>query len=246
MYEWKALRILAGLLLCLPVVHLTYVVSEDLNRYLDPSPEVWEAEMRDLIRDDMEASIPSDPLLVVGGHRVRLWRDLPARLQPRPTLLRPLGDATLEDISHHYQRLVGFYRPAILVVFPGYADLHLRDEKSPEEFEKALTGLLKLDESYGSTSWRYVIAPVHMPLHPEDQGRISEIARRTEALAARLGNTTIIDPNPTLRGLDGEPNPAFFSIDGINLSAEGYARISMLLEEHLRQQPVLLAQTPVL
>ena len=242
MCEWKTLRILCILLLCLPLVHFTLSVSRDLTQYLDPSPKTWDREIEQLAKDDLLLSLPEDPILVVGGQRVRLWRDLPARLQPSATLLRPLGDATLEDLYYHYDRLIGFYRPKILVVFPGYADLHLRDEKSPEEFENALFALLERDSAHGSTIWRYVIAPVQMPLHPGDRDRIAAMTRRSQNLAARMGRTTIIDPNPALRGLDGQPDPAFFLMSGINLSSEGYVRISMLLREKLFSQSLELVE----
>ena len=243
MYDWKTLRILSGLLLCLPLVHFTWSVSHDLSHYLDPSPETWNKQMKRLVQDDLLASIPEDPILVVGGERVRLWRDLPARLQPRATLLRPLGDATLEDLHYHYERLIGFYRPKVLVIFPGYADLHLRDRKSPDGFENALSALLERDDANGSAIWRYVIAPVQMPLHPGDEERIAAMTRRSQSLAARIGRTTIIDPNPVLRGLDGQPDPTFFLTGGVNLSNEGYSRISMLLQEKLRVRSPGLAET---
>ncbi|EED30741.1 hypothetical protein NOR53_271 [gamma proteobacterium NOR5-3] len=234
MYQWKTLRTLAGLLLCIPLIHLALIVSRDLSTYLDPSPEAWDGEIAALITADLNAVIPKEPVVVIGGHRVRLWKDLPASLLPRETLMRPLGDATLEDLAHHFDRLAAFYRPDILVVFPGYADLHLRDEKTPEDFKDSLRTLLDLDEEYGSSSWRYVIAPVQMPLHPDDQERIAKIGRSIELLVAELPDLTIIDPNPMLSKLDGTPNPAYYRGDGINLSPSGYERISLLLATEIK------------
>lgn len=241
MFEWKTLRILSVLLLCLPLVHFAWNVSHDLMHYLDPSPRTWDREMERLTQDDLLLSLPEEPILVVGGQRVRLWHDLPARLQSA-TLLRPLGDAKLEDLYYYYDRLIGFYRPKILVIFPGYADLHVRDQKSPEDFENALFALLERDSANGSTIWRYVIAPVQMPFHPGDRDRIAAITRRSENLAARVGRTTIIDPNPVLRGPDGQPDPALFLMAGINLSSEGYIRIGMLLREKLHSQSLEIVE----
>lgn len=234
MYQWKTLRTLAGLLLCIPLIHLALIMSRDISAYLDPSPKVWDGEIAALIASDLDAAIPEEPIVVIGGHRVRLWKDLPVSLLPREILLRPLGDATLEDLTHHYDRLAAFYRPDILVVFPGYADLHLRDEKTPSDFKDSLRALLDLDEEYGASSWRYVIAPVQMPLHPEDHERISMIGQSIELLAAELPDLTIIDPNPMLSKADGTPNPAYYRGDGINLSPSGYARISMLLATEIK------------
>lgn len=234
MYQWKSLRTIAGLLLCLPVIHFALLLSKDVNNYLNPSPEVWNADIADLIDSDLDKTIPEDPIVVIGGHRVRLWKDLPAGLLPRQTLLRPLGDATLEDLSYHFDRLAAFYRPDILVIFPGYADLHLRDEKTPEDFRDSMRALLKLDEEYGASSWRYVIAPVQMPLHPDDEERISKIGAALELMAEETPDLTIIDPNPMLRGSGGAPNPDYYRGDGVNLSPTGYARVTLLLATEIK------------
>lgn len=221
-------------MLCIPLVHFAFLLSKDIGSYMNPSPEVWNQDIADLVEDDLNSTLPEDPIVVIGGHRVRLWTDLPASIAPRETLLRPLGDATLEDLSHHYDRLAAFYRPDILVVFPGYADLHLRDEKTPRDFETSVRTLLKIDEDYGSSNWRYVIAPVQMPLHPNDQQRIAKIAELLRNMSRDLPDLTVIDPNPILSRLDGSPNPEFYRGDGINLSPAGYARLSLLLSTELK------------
>jgi hypothetical protein len=241
MYEWRTLRILAGLLLCVPIVHFAFMMSRDVNRYLDPSPEVWNDEIEALISSDMDAALPVDPIVVVGGQRVRLWKDLPAQLQPRATLLRPLGDSTIEDLTFHYDRLIGYYRPDILVIFPGYADLHLRDDKTPEDFSRSLRELLELDEAYGASTWRYVIAPLRMPLHPQDDQRIDAMVREAQKLALELPNLVVIDPNPLLQGMNKGPNPDFYRGDGVNLNREGYAVVTVLLESELRKRSELVA-----
>jgi hypothetical protein len=243
MYEWRVQRAIAGVLLCLPLVHFAYIAARDINAYLDPSPAVWDGEIARYARQDLASMVPATPVLVTGGQRVRLWRDLPDRLPGKDTLMRPLGDATLEDLTHHYDRLIGFYRPKVLVLFPGYGDLHLRDEKSPEEFQRALRELLVLDESYDTAEQRFVIAPLQMPLHPEDAQRISRMTELARDLEGELPSLTVIDANPMLSGPNGRPNPAFYRGDGINLSAEGYARVSLLLETAMRADGLITAQT---
>ena len=235
MYSWRVLRTLAGLLLCLPIVHVAVILAAGLDRYLDPSPEAWKQSLEEIIEADMTTSLPEDPVLVVGGQRVRLWKDLPARLSPLPTLLRPLGDATIEDIGYFYDRLIGYYQPRVLVIFPGYGDLHLRDSKSPQDFRAAVAKLLAIDESYGTRTQRVLIVPLMTPLHPGDDERIGAMADIAAALEAEHPNLVSIDPNGLLQGQNGRPDPAYFQSDGINLNSAGYARVSFLLEERVRE-----------
>lgn len=246
MYHWKTLRAIAGVLLCIPVIHLLLIVSRDLGDYLNPSPEVWDGEIAKLIYKDLDAAIPENPVVVIGGHRVRLWKDLPASLAPRATLLRPLGDATLEDLTHHYKRLAAFYRPDILVIFPGYADLHWRDDKTPEDFKDSLRALLNLDEEYGASNWRYVIAPIQMPLHASDQERIAKMGEYLQLLSKELPDLTVIDANPLLSNADGIPNPDYYRGDGINLGPRGYQRVSLMLASAINNRRELEQQLSAL
>jgi hypothetical protein len=243
MFEWRHLRSLAALLLCLPILHVTVLLAASLDRYLDPSPAVWDAALAEIIARDMQSSLPDDPIVVVGGQRVRLWTDLSRRLYPLPTLLRPLGDATLEDLSHHFDRLAAFYRPRVLIVFPGYADLHLRDAKSPKEFRSAASELLSIDESYGGSSLRILLVPLMTPLHPGDDARIREMARLAEALEGEHPRLVALDANGLLGTPDGRPDPAYFQLDGINLNRDGYARVALLIEEVLRREGLLTGES---
>lgn len=235
MYEWKTLRTLAVLLLCLPLVHVTYLVTQGINTYLDASPHAWDRALQDIVARDLETPLPERPVLVVGGQRVRLWRDLPARLAPQPTLLRPLGDATLDDLTHHYDRLIAFYRPSVLVIVPSYADLHLRDEKSPQDFHDAARALLELDASYGLTHWRVLFVPLVTPLHPGDDRRIRAMGRLADELSRQLPRVSVVNPNTLLTDEQGRADPAYFRSDGINLNDEGYARAALMLMEALRE-----------
>lgn len=231
MFEWRSLRTLAVLLIAIPVVHLVYNVSIGARQYMDPTPDAWASQLREIIRADEKLSLPEKPILIVGGQRVRLWRDLAEALAPQPTLLRPLGDATIEDLTYHYDRLIGHYRPDTLVIFPGYADLHLRDSKTPEAFERAVLELLAVDAGYGKTRMRILLTPLLMPLHPEDAQRIRAMATIAQGLAQKVPKLLVLDPNSLLVRADGRPNPDYYMSDGINLNNQGYARITLLLEQ---------------
>ncbi|MHA7817786.1 MAG: GDSL-type esterase/lipase family protein [Pseudohaliea sp.] len=235
MFEWRSIRMFFGILLCLPLFHLAWLLTGELRAYLDPSPTAWADEMQTIIREDETLTLPENPVLVVGGRRVALWHDLPGMLAPHPTLLRGLGDATIEDITHYYARLIGYYRPDILVLLPSYADLHLRDDKRPGELVAAIRDLVDLNAQHLATAMVYVIAPLKMPLHPGDDERIEAMSQALAAWAADKSGVAVIDANGLLAGPDGRPNPALYRGDGINLNEAGYLRLAMALREALRE-----------
>jgi lysophospholipase L1-like esterase len=223
----------AVFLLLLPLVHLAWLIGADLRRYLEPSPRTWDGALQSIVDADMRTKLPAQPVLIIGGQRVRLWHDLPRRFAPGVTLRRALGDATLEDLTFHYDRLVAYYRPAVLVIFPGYADLHLRDDKTPREFLRAVKALLDRDRDYARSRRRILLTPLLTPLHPGDASRIGAMSALAQRLAAERDDLLVIDANPALRRADGSPDPAYFRIDGVNLNAAGYAIITDLLRASL-------------
>ena len=233
MYSWKAIRTICAILLLIPIVHLAYVVSQEMLATLDASPDAWADEIRAYAKADVANEIPETPILVVGGRRVELWKGLGDLLSPKPLLMRPLGDATINDITHYYNELVGYYQPSTLVVLPGNSEFHVRDNKSAEELVTAIRRLVELDESYEVARLYRIFAPIKSPLHPKDYGKIEETSRLLQQWALQKPQVEILDPNALLAKSNGEPNPDFFRPDGVNLNEQGYVRLSLLLQGSL-------------
>jgi lysophospholipase L1-like esterase len=67
------------------------------------------------------------------------------------------------------------------------------------------------------------------------------MASAAQGLAQSFPDLRVLNPNRLLTRADGSPNPDYYLSDGINLNNEGYARITLLLE-----QAVEAARIPVL
>ena len=230
MFSWTQIRIFCAILLLVPVVHLAYLLSRETIATLDASPDAWANEMEAYATADSANHLPEDPVVVVGGRRVKLWRDLPDMLADKPVLMRGLGDATVEDITKNYERLIGFYRPEIVIFLPGNSEFHIRDGKSANEFIKAAQALIDIDSAHGITRQFYLISPIKTPLYRGDFAKIDEISRDMAAWADTRSKVTYLDVNPILQTSDGGPNPRYFRNDGVNLNDGGYARLSLLLK----------------
>jgi hypothetical protein len=233
MYSWKAIRITCAVLLLLPIVHLAYLISRDAMASMDNSPQAREREVNNYAAVDARMQLPHNPVVVVGGMRVKLWHDLADLLAPRPVLMRGLGDAIVEDISFNYTRLVGFYRPETVVLLPDNSEFHLRDNKSAPELAAAIRELVELDESYGITRHFYVFAPVKTILRPQDYPTIDEVTQLLRAWADTDRHVALLDANPLLTDPDGRPRGMYFRSDGINLNEHGYLRLAVLLSARL-------------
>jgi hypothetical protein len=233
MYSWKAIRIACIILLLLPVVHLVFLVSRDTMETLDASPDTWTRELNAYASEDARTQRLVAPVVVVGGHRVRLWQNLEDILAPRPVLMRGLGDAIVEDITYNYSRLVGFYQPDTVVLLPGNSEFHIRDSKSADDLTAAIKELAELDSSFKVTRHLYIFAPIKTPLHRKDDPVIEKTTRLLMAWADNNKRVTILDANPLLASPNGKPNPSFYRSDGVNLNEHGYLRLSVLLRTQM-------------
>jgi hypothetical protein len=236
MYSWKAIRTFCAVLILIPVVHLAFLVSRDTLSVLDASPDAWARELEVYVKQDMRKTLPESPVVVVGGRRVKLWRSLDTVLAPQPVLMRGLGDATLDDIAHHYERLVGYYRPETVVVLPSNSEFHIRDNKSAEEFVSAARNLARIDRDHGITQHFVLISPLKTPLFPQDHDKIDRITRELSLWASSREWFTLVDANRMLSRGNGKAGPEFFRSDGVHLNGSGYLRLAMQVQEQLDGQ----------
>ena len=229
MYSWKTIRTVAAVLLLIPIVHLAYLVSRETLNTLNASPEAWASEIEAYTLSDRLQPLPEDPIVIVGGRRVTLWRDLEDLLAPMTVLNRGLGDATTNDIIYFYPRLIGYYRPHTVVLLPGESEFHIRESKSAEEMVRAIRQLVEMDLAHGVSRHFYVFSPLKTPLYQANNQKIDKTARQLKAWAAKLDKVDILDANVLLSNRSGAAKPGYFRSDGVNLNEHGYVRLSMML-----------------
>ncbi|PLW68665.1 hypothetical protein [Pseudohalioglobus lutimaris] len=234
MISWKLLRTCCLVLLLIPIAHLIYMVSRDTVASMNSSPDAWAAEVEAYARQDRISQLPKDPIVIVGGRRVKLWSGLDDLLAPKPVLVRGLGEATVDDLSYHYNRLIGFYQPDTVVLLPDNSEFHIRANNDAETLVHDIGELVELDASQAKSRRFVIIAPLKTPLYPSTVPVIDETLERLEAWAPKHDNVTLIDANTLLSKADGMPNPAYYRADGVNLNEHGYVRLSVLLQMALR------------
>ncbi len=233
MYSWKTIRTFCAVLLCLPLIHLVILISRDTAAMLNASPTAWQGEMDAYIEHDSQSILPASPVVVVGGRRVAIWPNLDLTVAPKPVLVRALGDATIDDIIYYHDRLIAHYQPRVVVLAISNSEFHLRANKSAEQVLTGLKTLIELDSQRTTPRLFYVILPVKTVLHRDDHVTIDETNKLILNWARAQRSVRIIDPNPVLASLDGDPDPAFFRADGVQLNESGYLRMDFLLRRQL-------------
>ena len=233
MLSWNTTRTVCAVLLLIPLVHLVYLVASDTMAILDPSPDAWANEIRAYDKYDSVHQLPEDPILVVGGQRVKLWPGLEDLLAPRPVLMRGVGDATVNDIRQNYERLIGYYQPESVVLLPSRSEFHIREFKSADEMTESIRKLVELDLYHGVTRHFYIFPPLKTTLHRNDDAKIEKTTNLLKNWAAGDERIVIVDGNSVLTDKNGAAKGDFFRSDGVNLNETGYLRLSMLLRQEI-------------
>lgn len=243
MHSWKTVQTVCAVLLLVPIIHLAYLVSREALANLDASPLVWSAEMEAYARADQLSTRLEKPLVVVGGQRVKLWRDLEDLLAPKPVLMRGLGNATIDDIIYHYDRLIGFYGADTLVVLPATSEFHIRDMKSADEFVDAIQTLEEMDAKLNATRHLYIFTPLKTPLYPQDNNKIDQATLMLKTWAENNARITILDANNLLSDSIGRAKPNYYRNDGVNLNEHGYLRLSIMLQGQVERDTAIAGST---
>lgn len=233
MYAWRTIRTVCTVLLFLPVVHVAFLISQQTMAALNPSPEAWASEIDAYILQDTKGKLPAQPVVVVGGSDARLWHDLPRDLAPVPVLNRGLGDAIVDDISFYYSRLIGFYQPGAVVLFPSGMEFYIRDNKSAQELVAAIEELVAKDAYHHASRPFYVYTPLKTPLRPQDHPVIDATHRALQGIAATNQKLVVLDANAALGEGQSRPHPRYFRADGTHLNEHGYLRLTALLKAQL-------------
>ena len=237
MCSWKTTRTFCAILLVLPLLHLALLMSSETLSLLDATPGAWKADVAAYNEALVIEELPENPVVVIGGRLVTLWPGLEQALAPKPVLMRGLGDATVDDITHYYQSLVGVYRPETVVLLPSDSNFHLRDYKSANEMVDSIKRLVALDAAHGRTRVFYVFAPLQTPRYPGDRATLHRVSTELQRWAARRHGVEVLDANPLLANADG-PDPRWFRSDGVHLNDGGFLRLSVLLQQAMAEQTV--------
>lgn len=182
----------------------------------------WDAEVAAFARIDATQAPPPRPVLFVGSSTVRAWRTLAADFPGQPVLNRGFGGSHLSDVNHHFDRVVGAYRPGVILLYAGDNDV--------------VEGKTASDVAADFAEFRRLVRErlpearcAFLAIKPSPK-RVSalEVQREANALVAAQvrgdRQWTVLDTFTPLLGADGRPDASLFKDDRLHLSAEGYRR----------------------
>ncbi|MFK8049770.1 MAG: GDSL-type esterase/lipase family protein [Halioglobus sp.] len=212
-YLWSTIAIIAVL-----ASWPAYKVYSELGKAQSEDPLVWEEDIEALLKKT--SSKPGD-VLFMGSSSIRFWDTLARDMAPLGTINRGFGGAKFADAIYYADKLVDVVDPAAIVIFVGTNDIHPGATKPAEVLLNSFRELIaKIRRTHALTPIYYIaITPSTM------RWEVWPIAERTnqliEQFTAQDETLHFIDTGPALLR-DGEPNRAFYVLDGLHLNDSGY------------------------
>jgi hypothetical protein len=185
----------------------------------NPDPARFENDIAAFEAQDKASPPAPGGTLFVGSSSITQW-DVAREFPDLNPIKRGYGGSHVSDTIHFAPRIIFPDKPSLIVFYAGDADV--AGGKSAEIIAADTATLLALIHKTLPAARVVVIGTKPSPLH----WKHIETIRRANALV-KAGITsdrlaTFADVEAALLGADGQPVPAFYQANGLNLNEAGY------------------------
>lgn len=195
----------------------------------------WDADIAAFGRMDATNVPPPRPVVFVGSSTVRAWKTLASDFPGQPVLNRGFGGCHLSDVNHHFDRVVGVYRPRVIVLYAG--DNDLVEGKTASDVAADLAEFRRLVRERVPEARCVFLAIKPSPRRLAALEVQREANARVAALVRGDRQWTVLDTFTPLLGADGRPDASLFKDDKLHLNAEGYRRWVRVIRPWLESIP---------
>ena len=230
---------IAGLLLGITVILAAipaYRLYIEVRKSLSEDPAVYAEDVAVLVARTQEGPMPEDAVVFIGSSSIRLWSTLERDMQPLAVIQHGFGGAKLADIEFYAERLVNPFDPRAVVVFAGTNDLQPHASKSPEVLLKTYQGFVERVRTDLPNVPIYFIGITPSPRRWAMWDEAQETNRLVREWSDRTPALFYIETGPALLGADGEPDADNYMLDGLHLSAQGYAIWTKIIRSRLMKE----------
>lgn len=180
-------------------------------------------------------------ILFVGSSSVRLWKTLPQDMAPLPVINRGFGGATIGEVNHYFHRIVGKYKPRLLVFYAGENDLYgnMPVDSVVKDFNRFRDSM----DRYLPNCRMYFIGIKPSPSRWTAQQTFEEANLCFRELCARDPRWNYIDVTRPMLNERGLPRPEIYRADSLHMNGAGYAEWTKVLKPVLRAAWKTASQT---
>ncbi len=173
-------------------------------------------------------------IVFTGSSSIRLWTNLKQDFPDLPVLNRGFGGSVANDLSVHFETVIGRHAPKLLVTYTGSNDLNAK--LTPDEALADYTAFLDTFHARFPKA-RVILTSVKIGEKRLAQiPLVHELNRKLQAWTEGRDWVRYLDCDSYLADAKGRPIRKFYRSDLLHLSEEGYAEWKKLLEPVLREE----------
>lgn len=180
----------------------------------------YEEEVKRLERDRHKEGYDPE-IIFYGSSSIRLWNSLHLDFPDKKIANMGFGGSTLAACVWFFERIMMDYQPGTLIIYAG--DNDLGDGRNPEEififFQQIM---VKASRQFGPIPCYFIsLKPSLSRWHMADQFRYTNNLIESEIIKCDA-NWKFVDVFKKMLNKTGQPEPAFYTEDGLHLSVQGY------------------------
>ena len=195
----------------------------------------FEQTIEQFRRFDARNRLPANPTLFVGSSSIVFWETADS-FPEYPVVNRGFGGASLPEIIHYYDDVIGKHAPSVMVV---YCDIDVENGESPEFSANAFKRLVdRVDLDFPRT--QIVFLSMKPTLIDDMLGK--DVRRNkllTNEILAAFGeendNLHYVDITSVMFADDGRLRTDIFLDDGMHLNHRGYELWDPIVRQELQQ-----------
>ena len=223
--------------------YITLTCGENVETiYVLDGSEDWEVENKDYEAKAVkyEGNILKEEenyhVMLAGSSSIEFWETSKEDMEPIVTYNHGIGGTTVEDWDECLnQRLVYPYRPKMVVYYVGINNV-VNAGKTASQTIAALTKFFNdTHAALPDTKVQYILLNL-VPGYPSKYNTIKAINEGVKTYQASHSEwLTLINPGDALLKENGEPNAAYFRMDGLHLTYYGYTIWGGIIRESIIQ-----------
>ncbi|MGE3109142.1 MAG: GDSL-type esterase/lipase family protein [Phycisphaerales bacterium] len=182
----------------------------------------YEPEIAAFEAADRAAPPAPGQVLFVGSSSIRMWKTLPDDMSPVPVLNRGFGGSKTFDVLAVFDRIVGPYRPTVIVYYCGDNDLGTDNQDAA----RAAEGFIQFDRRVRRLLPDAAVLYIAIKPSPARWSNWPAMARANMIVRDYCDATpgaTFLDIEPPMLSPEARPDPSLFQADGLHLNPAGYA-----------------------
>ena len=203
--------------------------NNSLNLKLDNG--TYETKAANYETRDVE--IEDHRIMLAGSSSMENWSHSGEDLQPLTTYNHGIGGTTVEQWKDKLnQRLVYPYSPKIVVYYVGVNNI-INTGSSQEDTANWLTEMFDDVHEHLPNTHIYYVLINELPNYRNKQAQFDFVNNAAKAYEAEHSYVTTLNAGQGLLKANGEPNQAYFLLDGLHMSLAGYAIWGKFIKDKL-------------